>query len=102
MTGRVEGKIAIVSSAASFGMGFATASVLARGVVRVVLTGLDAHAVGARLAARACRLMQQTGSVLDLRESTFGAVDILVNNAGITVLPTMAMLTPPTGRGRST
>lgn len=91
MTGRVAGKVAIVTGAAK-GLGEADARLLAREGARVILTDVDA-ANGARVAAEigaAARFVRH-----DVREeaewialiadvmANEGRLDILVNNAGV-------------------
>ena len=92
--GRVEGKVAIVTGAAS-GMGRADAIRLAEEGARVVLTDLneaDGQAVAESIgdAARFVRHdvsdEAQWKSVVDYTVSEFGGLDILVNNAGIIML----------------
>ncbi len=95
MTGRVEGKIALVTGAAQ-GLGEASARMLAREGARVVLTDVNeagAKAVTASIngtnpgAAIAVR-HDVTNEVdwtfaLDEAERAFGGLHVLVNNAGI-------------------
>lgn len=105
MTGRVSGKVALVTGAASArGIGFAIARLLAMEGAAVMLTDIDE----ARVQDRASDLVSlglrvhfaghdvggesSWAAVLDSTRSKFGAVDILVNNAGIAVLESMATL----------
>jgi 3(or 17)beta-hydroxysteroid dehydrogenase len=92
--GRVEGKVAIVTGAAS-GIGRASAIVLAREGARVVLT--DLWGQGAEEAAGGIKASggtaiglahdvgeeSQWASVIEATQRQFGQLDILVNNAGI-------------------
>ena len=99
MTPRFAGKTAIVTGAASpLGIGFATASRLAREGANVVLTDLD----GAAGAARTAELVQAGHIALGLShdvsneeawrntlaasQQRFGVIDLLVNNAGMVIL----------------
>lgn len=93
---RLEGKVAIVTGAASrIGFGFATAERFAAEGANVIITDLRAD----DLAARAAELREQGydvaeavhdvtdedqwSAVLDLAVARYGRLDILVNNAGI-------------------
>lgn len=88
MTGRVEGKVALVTGAAK-GLGLAIAARLREEGARVVMTDVDpagqaeADAIGATFAIQ--DVSSETGWT-DLKthvEKTFGSLHILVNNAGI-------------------
>lgn len=91
MAGRVEGKVALVTGAAS-GLGKAAAAMLVREGARVALT--DRNEAGAREvaaslgeAARAWALDVTKEAdwerVVDEVGATFGRLDVVVNNAGI-------------------
>ena len=99
MTGRVAGKVAIITGAAS-GLGRADAEALAREGATVVIT--DVNEAGAAVADE---IASDTGAtvvfkqqdvtdenrwqeVVDEVEGEFGGVDILVNNAGIVIIAT--------------
>ncbi|HEX7036702.1 MAG TPA: glucose 1-dehydrogenase [Pseudomonadales bacterium] len=97
--GRVQGKVAIVTGAASDpGLGRTTALTLAREGARLVVTDIDAD--GAEACARQIRdaggealaLHQDVTSeetwkaVIARTVDTYGRLDVLVNNAGIAVL----------------
>lgn len=103
---RVEGKIALVTGAASvIGIGFAIAAALAREGATVVLTDIADGAV----AERATDLRAQGLDAIALRHDVAdeaswrdvldrvlaerGALDILVNNAGIAILVPIEQLT---------
>ncbi len=105
--GRVSGKVAIVTGAASAaGIGFASARALAREGARVVLTDIDE----AEVTKRADELRGAGFEALALRQDVtqeaewsriiastcerYGPLDILVNNAGIAVLRLMDVATP--------
>lgn len=88
--GRLDGKIAIVTGAAS-GLGKATATLMAREGARVVLA--DINAAGADIAAGLARDAaflkldvtdeEQWRGVVAATVERFGGLNILVNNAGI-------------------
>jgi NAD(P)-dependent dehydrogenase (short-subunit alcohol dehydrogenase family) len=94
--GRVQGKVAIVTGAASpIGIGFATAQALMREGAKVVLTDID----GDRVKARAIELggsaygiahdvtkEDDWSRVVTETVARHGGVDILVNNAGVAFL----------------
>jgi 3(or 17)beta-hydroxysteroid dehydrogenase len=92
--GRVEGKVAIVTGAAS-GMGKADAQLLAAQGARVVVADLneaDGRAVAAAIGANAIFMRLNVTdednwkSVVAATVEKFGRLDILVNNAGIIAL----------------
>lgn len=95
MTGRVEGKIALITGAAR-GLGEASARMLAREGARVVITDLNeagAKAVAASInetqpgaaIAAVHDVTKETGWAFALGEAerAFGGLHVLVNNAGI-------------------
>jgi 3(or 17)beta-hydroxysteroid dehydrogenase len=95
--GRVEGKVAIVTGAAS-GMGRADAVLLAREGAFVVLTDLndqDGEAAAAAIGERALFLHHDVTDednwkqVVATTVERFGRLDILVNNAGMIALGTI-------------
>jgi len=90
-SGRLEGKVAIVTGAAR-GMGESHAMLFARQGAKVVLTDRNAEAgqavadkIGAAAHFVAHDVTDPAGweTVVSAAETTFGGVDILVNNAGI-------------------
>lgn len=92
--GRVEGKVAIITGAAS-GLGAADARALAREGATVVLTDVNAEkgqALAAEIGGKAIFLKHDVSSesawiaVIDEVERRFGRLDVLVNNAGVVVV----------------
>jgi NAD(P)-dependent dehydrogenase (short-subunit alcohol dehydrogenase family) len=94
MTGRLAGKVAMITGAAG-GIGQAIARRFADEGARIVLSDLDADALSAeadRLAGRGVEVLSVTHDVRDeaswmaameATEGKFGRLDILVNNAGV-------------------
>jgi 3(or 17)beta-hydroxysteroid dehydrogenase len=97
MSGRVEGKVAIVTGA-SKGLGRADAEALAREGATVVITDVDdagqgvadeiASATGATVVFKHQDVSDERRweEVVDEVEKEFGGVDVLVNNAGIVIV----------------
>ncbi len=94
MAGLVEGKVALVTGAAS-GIGRATAQALAREGARVMLSDLDDDA-GQKAAATLpgaryvhCDVTSEDGvkAMVAATLDAYGRLDCAVNNAGITPLP---------------
>ena len=107
MAGRVAGKVALVTGAASRpGLGSATAERLAEEGASVILTDMDAdgaEAVATDLRARGFKATAHGHDVtseadwdrvMAATHSAHGRLDILVNNAGIAVLRMIDQLTP--------
>ena len=92
--GRVDGKTALVTGAAS-GLGFADAAMLAREGANVVLTDIDeekGQAAAEEIGERARFLKHDVSSEDDWRrvlgevKEMHGGLDVLVNNAGVVIL----------------
>lgn len=91
-SGRLDGKVAVITGAAS-GIGRAIAELFAHEGARVLLTDLDAAAAASAMAALSsgphlsCALdvtdEPSWQAALDHAIDTWGRIDILVNNAGI-------------------
>jgi 3(or 17)beta-hydroxysteroid dehydrogenase len=93
LAGRVEGKVAVITGAAS-GIGLAVTQLFAEHGAKVVLTDIDPKAVNSKL-AELPRASEHLGlvhdvsreedweRVLDAVVAKYGRIDILVNNAGI-------------------
>lgn len=87
---RVEGKVAVVTGAAS-GIGRATAELLVREGARVVVADRDgagaasvASALGGKVVAAAADVSKDADArgMVQIAVERFGRLDILVNNAG--------------------
>jgi len=97
--GRVEGKVALITGAAS-GLGKADARRLAEEGAKVVLTDIDengqqvAEAIATETGAETLFLQQDVSNperwleVVAETERHFGGLDVLVNNAGIVIVAT--------------
>ncbi len=91
MSGRLEGKVAVVTGGAS-GIGAETARVFVANGARVVVADLQEEA-GRKLAAQLgeaarfarCDVAREpdVAAAVDLAVSAFGQLDVMVNNAGI-------------------
>jgi 3alpha(or 20beta)-hydroxysteroid dehydrogenase len=104
MTGRVQGKVCVVTGAAR-GLGLAAAEALLAEGAKVLLTDIDAEtgaAEAARLGANAAYLRQdvtqaaQWDAVLDAALARWDRLDVLVNNAGIAELIDVERVSPQT------
>jgi len=91
MAGRLEGKVAVITGAAS-GIGAETARVFVANGARVVVADFQEEAgkkVAAQLGDRArfirCDVTKEAdvAAAVDLAVSAFGQLDVMVNNAGI-------------------
>lgn len=91
MSQRLEGKVAIVTGAAS-GLGKATATLMVREGAKVVLADVNGEAgaaIASELGDSACFALldvtdeSQWPKVIELAVARFGGLHILVNNAGI-------------------
>jgi NAD(P)-dependent dehydrogenase (short-subunit alcohol dehydrogenase family) len=91
MTGRLEGKVAVVTGAAS-GIGAETARVFVANGACVVVADLQEEAgqklvaqLGERARFAKCDVTRESdvASAVDLAVSAFGQLDVMVNNAGI-------------------
>lgn len=94
MTGRLDGKVAIITGGAS-GMGAADARLFASEGAQVVITDLNEQAGAAlaeELGANALFVKHNVtdeadwAQVIDAARAKFGHIDILVNNAGILMM----------------
>ena len=102
MTGRVSGKIVLLTGGA-MGLGKAAAKALLAEGATVVITDID-EAAGAATAAdlgENCHFKPQDvtdwdrwQALIGEIESEFGRLDVLVNNAAVTVFGSIADLTP--------
>ena len=97
MTGRVQGKVALVTGGAS-GLGQADCVLLAREGARVIVTDIDeqgANRVADSLGGMGKALRHDVADEADWSricsaiEKEFGGLDILVNNAGIVIPETV-------------
>ena len=103
MTGRLEGKVALISGAAR-GMGEQTARIFVREGASVVLGDIlpDVKAVAESLGDKAIGLTLDVTQAQSWRdavvagEERFGKIDVLVNNAGILVMDELAKTTDET------
>ena len=97
MTGRLDGKVAVVTGAAR-GIGRATVEVFLAEGARVVATDLDASALADTARALDGDIVTVVGDVsveddaramVDAAVSSFGRLDVLVGNAGVIPLSTI-------------
>jgi 3(or 17)beta-hydroxysteroid dehydrogenase len=93
--GRVAGKVAIITGAAT-GLGAADAAMLAREGAQVILT--DVNPIGEQTAAAIPGAIfirhdvtrpEDWANVMETVQSRFGRLDVLVNNAGIVIFETI-------------
>jgi NADP-dependent 3-hydroxy acid dehydrogenase YdfG len=87
MSGRLQGKVALITGAAG-GIGRASAALFEAEGAKLVLTDLDVSSL-AEFAARGALTLEQDVTdearwreVVDAAVTKFGALDALVNNAG--------------------
>lgn len=101
---RVEGKVVIVTGAAS-GLGAADAKMLAKHGAQVVLTDVDserghsvAEEVGGEFVEQDVSDEESWPALIDGVMATYGKLDVLVNNAGIAPIATVETTTTETWR----
>ncbi|MFK8024159.1 MAG: glucose 1-dehydrogenase [Ilumatobacter sp.] len=91
MSGRLDGKVAVITGAAS-GIGAGTARMFAAEGARVIVADLQAGAGqalvdelgdGARFAQCDVTIEDEVAGAVDLAVSEFGSLDVMFNNAGI-------------------
>jgi NAD(P)-dependent dehydrogenase (short-subunit alcohol dehydrogenase family) len=90
MTGRLEGKVAVITGGAS-GIGAATAALFVEEGARVVIGDLQAEVgeetagrLGANCAFQPCDVSKESdvAALVDAATSRWGALDVIFNNAG--------------------
>ncbi|BBD98428.1 3-oxoacyl-ACP reductase [Sphingobium amiense] len=96
MTGRIEGKVALITGGAS-GMGLATVELFLAEGAKVVVADVDEEGGGALAAAHGDRLVfarcdvtveADVAAAVDKARSAFGTIDIMFNNAAFPGPPT--------------
>ncbi len=101
MTGRLDGKVAVVTGAAH-GIGRATLELFVAEGAHVVATDLDAETLAATAAEVSPDVVTVTGDVsveddaramIEAAVSSFGRIDVLVANAGVIPLSTIDQTT---------